>query len=373
MNDIANISNETGRIRWIKRISHLLILLIIFIGPELVFSIGRTMHKLMLLTPLCYIMLFYVNYYWLIDRYMFGKKKLWLYITINVLLLLVTIAVFYIVETALRPPLHPIPPMPNPGIIPPPLHTPPHPGFFEEHILRALTMFPRIGTMALLSIILSVVMRLGEKWVNWEQQKQQLKTQLQENELQNLKSQLNPHFLFNTLNNIYALIPISQDKAQKSVHELSQLLRYTLYDNNEREVSLEKDLLFIKNYISLMRLRLNSLVSLTVDINEKEGTGKTIAPLLFISLVENAFKHGVSGDKPSFINISIHVMDNTVKCVVENSYFPKKSNDKSGSGIGISNLKRQLDILYTNRHTLNITKNDDKYVTELTIELTYHK
>lgn len=373
-NGNLNIASESSpKILWIKRLAHLLVLLIIFVGPELVFSIGRTMPRLMLLTPLCYIILFYINYYCLIDRYMFNKKKLWLYITSNIVLLVCVIAVFYIVETMLRPPLLPTPPMPKPGIIPPPLHGPIQHGFMEEHILRALTMFPRIGTMALLSIILSVVMKLGEKWLNWENQKQQMKAELQENELKNLKNQLNPHFLFNTLNNIYALIPISQDKAQKSIHELSQLLRYTLYDNNEREVPLEKDLLFIKNYISLMRLRLNSLVTLTVNINEKEGTGKTIAPLLFISLVENAFKHGVSGDKPSFIDITIGVTGDIVTCRVENSCFPKKENDKSGSGIGINNLKRQLDILYSGRYTYNITKEDERYVAELSIELTSPK
>ena len=365
-NGYFNISSN--KILWVKRLSHLLILLIIFVGPELIFSIGRTMPKLMLLTPLCYISLFYLNYYLLIDRYMFNKKKIWIYITINILMLIGIIAVFYIVETSLKPMPHHIPPIPKDGTLPPPPPINAH--FMEDHILRALTMFPRIGTMALMSIMLSVVLKLGEKWVNWENKEQQMKTEIQENELKNLKNQLNPHFLFNTLNNIYALIPISQEKAQQTVHELSQLLRYVLYDNNEREVSLEKDLLFVKNYVSLMRLRLNQLVSLTVDVDEKAGRGKSIAPLLFISLIENAFKHGVSGDKPSFINIAINVDDDTVKCHVVNSYFPKKDNDKSGSGIGITNLKRQLDILYANRHSLATTIEDNKYIADLTIKLT---
>lgn len=368
-----NILTESMKIRWIKRIIHLLLLLIIFVGPELVFSIGRTMHKLMLLTPLCYIVLFYINYYVLIDKYMFDKKKLWIYISFNIILLLGTIAIFYCVETALRPPMDvlPEPPVSKPGSIPPPpLHGPIQPGFMQTHILRSLTMFPRIGTMALLSVILAVVMKLSEKWVKWESQKQKMKAELQENELKNLKNQLNPHFLFNTLNNIYALIPISQERAQKTIHELSQLLRYILYDNDTREVPLEKDLQFVKNYISLMRLRLNSLVTLRENINAKEGQGKTIAPLLFISLVENAFKHGVSGEKPSFIDIAIDVHGDEVHCHVENSYFPKKENDKSGSGIGISNLKRQLDILYSGKYTFSITKNAERYVADLTIELT---
>lgn len=371
MNKDINISQESKRILWTKGLTHLLVLLIIFVGPELVFSIGRTFPKSMLFTPLCYIILFYINYYLLIDRYLFNKKKMWVFIIINILLLIGVIAVFYILETSFNPKHIPLPPIMKQGVLPPPPAV--QHGVMGEHIYRALSMFPRIGTMALLSIILSIVLRLSEKWMKWERLEQQIKTELQENELKNLKNQLNPHFLFNALNNIYALISISQDKAQKSIHELSQLLRYTLYDNNEREVPLEKDLQFVKNYISLMRLRLSSHVSLTVNINEKEGTGKTIAPLLFISLVENAFKHGVSGDKPCFIDISIKLKDDCVICHVENSCFPKKENDKSGSGIGINNLKKQLGILYAGRYTFNTIRKDERFIAELSISLTSSK
>lgn len=370
---VLNQNYSNKNILWIKAIAHLVVLLMIFIGPELVFSIGRNVPKLMFLTPLCYIILFYLNYYWIMDKYMFTKKKVWIYVVINILLILVTVTVFYIVESSLRPPGPPTTLKPD-GFIPPPMPPMPHPavphlGGFEMHALRALTMLPRIGTMALLSISLSILLKLSEKWLIWENQKQRIKAELQENELKNLKNQLNPHFLFNTLNNIYALIPISQEKAQKSVHELSQLLRYTLYDNENREVPLEKELRFVKNYISLMQLRMNSYTTLNTLINENEGKGKFIAPLLFITLIENAFKHGISGNKPSFIDIFITVQDNSVNCTVRNSYFPKTDSDKSGSGIGITNLKRQLNILYPKRHSFTITKINNQYISELTIYL----
>lgn len=369
---VLNRNYSNKNIFWIKAIAHLVVLLMIFIGPELIFSIGRNVPKFMFLTPLCYIILFYLNYYWIMDKYMFTKKKVWIYVVINILLILATVTVFYIVESSLRPPgppttlkpdgfIPPTHPMPHPGV--------PHHGDFEMHALRALTMLPRIGTMALLSISLSILLKLSEKWITWENQKQRIKAELQENELKNLKNQLNPHFLFNTLNNIYALIPISQEKAQKSVHELSQLLRYTLYDNENREVPLEKELRFVKNYISLMQLRMNSYTTLNTRINENEGKGKFIAPLLFITLIENAFKHGISGNKPSFIDIFITVQDNSVNCTVKNSYFPKTGSDKSGSGIGITNLKRQLNILYPKRHSFTITKINNQYISELTIYL----
>lgn len=370
MTDTSNKYNGSVRIFWTKFIAHLIVLLMIFIGPELIFSIGRNANNLMLLIPLCYIFLFYLNYYLLIDKLMISKKTFGFYILINIILIFIITYIFYHIETTLRPPALIVPPALKPdGILPPPLLPYEDIDTTKSHILRALTMIPRIGTMALLSISLSILIKLSEKWNRWENQKQKLKTELQEIELKNLKNQLNPHFLFNTLNNIYALIPISQEKAQKSVHELSQLLRYTLYNNDNREVPLEKDLLFIKNYISLMRLRLNSLVNINVNIDEKECAGKTIAPLLFISLIENAFKHGVRSDKPSYIYIDIKVNDNIVNCHVENSYYPKRENDKSGSGIGINNLKRQLDILYKNRYTFDIIKNGERYIADLSINL----
>lgn len=374
MTETSSKYNNSKKILWIKFIAHLIVLLMIFIGPELIFSIGRNVHNLMLLTPLCYIILFYLNYYFLTDKLMFSKKTFWLYILINIILTVVITYIFYHVETSLRPTIPLTPPTFKPdGILPPPLMPSGNIGTTESHIFRALTMIPRIGTMALLSISLSILIKLSEKWNRWENQKQKLKTELQEIELKNLKSQLNPHFLFNTLNNIYALIPICQEKAQKTVHELSQLLRYTLYNNENKEVPLEKEFYFIKNYISLMSLRLNSNVKLSVNINDTDCAGKKIAPLLFISLIENAFKHGISSDKTSFINIDIRIFDNTVNCHVENSLFPKKDNDKSGSGIGITNLKRQLEILYDGRYTLNIKKDDERYTADLSIILTSPK
>lgn len=362
-------SNVTNRSLWVKRATHLLILLIIFVSPELTFNFMRQVPKISYIIPMCYIAVFYLNYYYLIDKYMFNKRQIWLYVAINMILLLCVIIIFYYIHTLTKPGMMRPPVYEMVSFPPPPKPFKPH-TIMNHHVMGALKVMPRISVMVIMAIALSIMLRLSENWVKWDRMEKQMRAQIRENELKNLKNQLNPHFLFNTLNNIYALIPISREKAQKSVHELSQLLRYTLYDNEEREVPLEKDLQFVKNYISLMRLRLGSLVELNVNINEKEGEGKNIAPLLFISLVENAFKHGVSCEKPSFIDISIHVNGNKVKCHVENSYFPKTESDKSGSGIGINNLKRQLEILYANRFLFNITKSDEKHIADLEIELT---
>ena len=189
-----------------------------------------------------------------------------------------------------------------------------------------------------------------------------------EAELQNLKSQLNPHFLFNTLNNIYSLIAFSPERAQEAVHDLSRLLRYVLYDSSQPMVPLEKELDFIRNYVELMRIRLPEHVKLTTDISA--ATPETqVAPLLFISLIENAFKHGVSHNKPSFIDLKIHQEGTRIVCSIRNSDFPKDNGqDKSGSGIGLQNLSRRLELLYPSHHIFTYGQKGDEYVCLLELQ-----
>ncbi len=201
-----------------------------------------------------------------------------------------------------------------------------------------------------------------------EKQKEEKRART-EAELKNLKNQLNPHFLFNTLNNIYALIAISQDKSQEAVMDLSKLLRYVLYDSDAREVPISKELDFLKNYVELMRLRFadNVEVKMTTDISQNPHLA--IAPLLFITFIENAFKHGVSSCKKSFIHFSIVATDpQTIRCEIANSYFPKsEEQDKSGSGIGLENLKKRLELLYPGKYAYNVETTNEIYKSTLTI------
>lgn len=206
------------------------------------------------------------------------------------------------------------------------------------------------------------------QWYQSERERSKMEAVASQAELKNLKSQLNPHFLFNTLNNIYSLMTVDQEKAQNAILGLSKILRYVLYDDSQEKVLLEKELVFTRNYVDLMSLRMTDNVTLTVDI-PKDDSGAMIAPLVFISLVENAFKHGISPDKPSFVNISIVRENYTVKCVVSNSYFPKDEDDKSGSGIGLDNLKRRLQLIYPARHIFVYGQKGDIYVSELSINL----
>lgn len=220
-----------------------------------------------------------------------------------------------------------------------------------------------------LTVGLSVAIKMTGGWYKTESEKQELQKAQAEAELQNLKSQLNPHFLFNTLNNIYSLIAINQDKAQYAVQDLSKMLRHVLYENNDNLVPIDREFEFMRSYIKLMSLRLSKNTRLEVSIPES-GKGAMIAPLLFIPLIENAFKHGVSNTQDSFIHIQLELHeDHWLHCLVVNSNFPKKDNDRSGSGIGIKNLKRRLELLYPGNFVFSPQTEDDRFIAELNIHL----
>lgn len=206
--------------------------------------------------------------------------------------------------------------------------------------------------------------------IETEEERKEAERKRIEAELKNLKSQLNPHFLFNTLNNIYALIAISQDKSQEAIMELSKMLRYVLYEAETDTVPINKEVEFINNYVKLMKLRLSNKVDVQVDMDIDRNPTLPIAPLLFISMIENAFKHGVSSQQNSFIHFSIRENENDdIICDLRNSYFPKdEKQDKSGSGIGIENMKRRLELIYPNKHSFTYGVENDTYVSNLTIK-----
>lgn len=350
------LGRSEPRTRLLRVATHIIVLAIIFVLPEVIMSWGRGVPRIAFLHTLVYVAIFYLNYTLLIERLLF-RQHTWIFVGVNVTL----VAIFGVLMVVLHDFFFPVPPEMKIG------NVMVHNVSFHDKLTGFVV---RDCLMVVLSACLSVALKLSEKWMGWRVLEKQIEAEKKETELKHLKNQLNPHFLFNTLNNIYALIGISTEKAQIAVHELSQLLRYVLYDNEQREVPLERDLLFMKNYIALMRLRLTSLVTLTVKINENDGCGLKIAPLMFVSLVENAFKHGVSASEPSAIFIAIGVEDSTVHCHVENTCINRSpESDKSGGGIGIANLQRQLSIIYPGKHELSTGMRDNKYVADLVIEL----
>ena len=204
----------------------------------------------------------------------------------------------------------------------------------------------------------STALALARKWFTADQKLQESETARAKAELYNLRSQINPHFLLNTLNNIYALTAINQERAQDAIQQLSKMLRHMLYDNQESSVALSDELQFLENYISLMKIRLSANVDVTFTHNV-DVPGVRIAPLIFISLVENAFKHGISPTEQSFVHIEINATDHDIDCRIENSNHPKSNQDRSGHGIGLNQVQRRLDLAYPNRYRWVKGTNED--------------
>ena len=289
---------------------------------------GRPLHgglnySRFLPVTISFVIVFYTNYLFLVKRYLsdrrFGGFILWNAVLIAAMSVLVRLFFKYVISGG-------TPPQPRP-------------------LLDTISFTVRNTVIYAAIVGIAVAVRMTSEWYNNEAQRKEIEKAQTEAELANLKSQVNPHFLFNTLNNIYSLIQIDPRQAQEAVHDLSGMLRYVLYESQKDRVPLSKESEFLNEYVKLMGARLRPDVRLTVTLPQATS-GRQIAPLLFIPLVENAFKHGISDSAESFIRINLSEDGDYVSCLVENSCFPKDDTDRSGSGIGISNLKRRLDLLY---------------------------
>ncbi|PLX01651.1 MAG: hypothetical protein C0595_14015 [Marinilabiliales bacterium] len=200
-----------------------------------------------------------------------------------------------------------------------------------------------------------------------EQQRAKLEVENAETQLAFLKSQVSPHFFMNTLNNIHSLIDINTEEAKDSIIRLSKLMRYLLYESENKLISIQKEMEFIKNYVDLMMLRFSEKVDIKLYI-PNDLPDKSIPPLLFISYIENAFKHGISYQQTSFVKISFFFNDDKLVFETENSKFEQSKSDNE-RGIGIKNSKKRLDLLYDNDYSLTISENDEIYKLHLTIPI----
>lgn len=296
-----------------------------------------------------YLTIFYVNYFLLIERYCFKGRSMMYFVT-NMIMIFVLCAIIQYVHEQFRP-----------EFLGEDLSAK-RPPLIGKIFNDLITLFMSAGASLL------VKMRLRQS--DLEKRNLILEQERTEAELKHLKQQLNPHFIFNTLNNIYALIDINTEKAQRALLDMSNLLRYMLYENKDRFVLVEQELNFIRDYIDLMRLRYTRQTIIETSINSGSCGNDTIASMLFIPLIENAFKHGTNAMQESFIKINIGIIaPHTICCKIENSNFPKNDSDRSGSGIGLENLKRQLQLLYPQHYTLNFNVTKEVYAVTLIVNL----
>lgn len=209
--------------------------------------------------------------------------------------------------------------------------------------------------------------------IQTDQRMEALERQSLQAEMDYLKYQINPHFFMNTLNNIHALIDIDTEAAKDNVIELSKMMRYVLYDSENTETNIANELRFIENYIALMRIRYTDNVDVRLNVHDAVRPTAKVPPLIFIVLVENAFKHGVSYNKPSYIYIDLWCSDKQIICQVQNSRHNKPATSEStekSSGMGLENMRKRLDLLFGDEYTLLIddTK-QEQYIVKLTIPI----
>jgi len=225
-----------------------------------------------------------------------------------------------------------------------------------------------IGTLfsSLVFLFLSLTLKLIVDWITNERVQRDLENQRLSAELAFLKSQINPHFLFNSLNSIYSLAYQKADATPEAILKLSEIMRYMLYESNDNKVDLSKELQYIQNYIDLQKIRFANKAYIDFKI-EGRVTNQKIVPLLLIAFIENAFKHGVTDNALSPIRLLITVDDSHLHFYIQNK---KHNNNKdSVGGIGLGNVKRRLDLLYPGKYNLEIRNEKDTYVCELSLIL----
>ncbi|UOQ54669.1 sensor histidine kinase [Hymenobacter cellulosivorans] len=218
---------------------------------------------------------------------------------------------------------------------------------------RRFDMVGLLTTLLVLGISTSVA--AVQKWQTDTERRQELEQQKVHSELSFLKAQINPHFFFNTLNNIYALTVVDAAAARQAIHTLSRMMRYVLYETPADTTSLVKELAFVQDYVALMKLRLTERVQVELEWPEPVRD-VPIAPMLLLPYVENAFKHGVSATQPSRIRVAVRQASaNVLELEVCNTLFAASATSlDEGSGIGLANTQRRLDLLYPGRYVLRV-------------------
>lgn len=324
-----------------------------------------------LLSYLLTIAFFYTNYYVLIPALFFRRKYVFYGLASLSCFLLIESILVVINRQGLQPTLMRQAPPPDDRMErrpPPPFpggERPPYPpeGVPEPRLQPAglPSELSQTFFLTLVGFLMALALRTNNRWRETEQEKMQT-------ELSYLKAQINPHFLFNTLNSIYSLAIIESPPTADAIVKLSSFLRYVIQESQKNLVSLSNELDYIDHYISLQKLRLGDTAHIDFTI-EGHANGKQIVPLLLISFIENAFKYGVSPEEPSTIQIAIFILDNELRCRVVNKKVRVFQPTAVASGIGLTNTKARLQLLYPERHRLVISDKPDSFTVNLSLTL----
>lgn len=295
---------------------------------------------------------FYVNYFVLIPRLYFPKRYV---------LFIIAILACYLVISLVPPAVIPRQERRMPPRMEMRMEAPPHMNRPAPREPNRFLIDPRHFFLFLFVVFFSLVLQISNQWKRTEREKLQA-------ELSFLKAQINPHFLFNTLNSIYALALDRSENTAAAVVKLSGMMRHVISEAGNEMVDLGKEITYIRNYIELQRIRFDSSIDLELTI-EGNPAGKQIAPLILISFVENAFKHGVNPDENSKIRIGLFIHQHTLRLDVFNHKVHVRPDNEAESGLGIDNTKNRLRLLYPDKHILTIRDTPEDFFISLTLHL----
>lgn len=338
---------------WVKIILHIAVWLILFSLPFLLFTSyhndkphGKPEQQGVSMLYICkafmWMGFFYVNAYVLIPKFIY-KKKYWQFVGMQLLAWAVIWALDYTF-------FHVFPP--DPGAI------------YRLQLFFISNMFPYLFFLACSTAFQMINDRVQMDKLAKEKENENLKT-----ELAFLRSQVSPHFMFNVLNNMVSLARKQSEQLEPSLIKLSSLMRYMLYETDEEKVPLEREIEYLQSYIDLQQQRFGKKVKVTVSLEVGEGHNE-LEPMLLIPFVENAFKHGTGMIEDAQIDISLKTENNILNFTVRNKYNEdsKEIKDKT-SGIGLTNVKRRLSLLYGKNHNLWLTKQDNWFLVSLQINM----
>jgi two-component system LytT family sensor kinase len=307
------------------------------------------------------IILFYLNYTYLVTHLLL-KKKYASYISI----LLILIIIFMVFRHEFFTPEFREMRLQNGENFP---RIPYNEGINHRMPRRDKSIFFKIvpSVFYILIIAISTIIKTLSELYDDQQNKLIAESQRTATELNYLRTQTNPHFLFNSLNSIYSLAHKKSDLVPDAIVTLSEMMRYMLYETDNKYVLLEKEINYIKNYIELQKLRLNNIENISINIhgNTKD---KFIEPMLLISFIENAFKYGTDYKGTAFVKIVITIEENVFSFWIENK-IENSRKDPENSGIGLVNIKNRLNLLYPNTHQLDLTSTDSKFTVHLVLKL----
>lgn len=345
------MTQNTITINYLTPILHIGLWGLVFLWPLLVIQDVSDLNRIVIrnwLPTFCILLVFYANYWLLVDHFFFKNKKA-LFFILNVLLI---ITFFFLIKFIT------------------PYFNIEHPGLNIGRV-RKMNRNSITSLQLIFPMVLSIGMCLGIK-INKQWNKRELeieKTKQSQLFLQNkyLRYQIQPHFLFNTLNSIYSLTSKKSNDAPEVVLTLSDMMRYMLYYTDGEYVLLKDELKYIENYMKLQRLRIANNQNVKINIHGSV-TSQKIRPFLFISFIENAFKYGTDFKGNTEIKINIHVNENELQFECGNIIGNRKKDEES-SGIGLNNTKERLQLLYPERHWLHIKEEDNKFVVNLTLKL----